>query len=96
VNEVDHDSILFSVDLETVLVTNKSKSLYLRSNPNYFFIFGDSDLLIHSNANTNPSNMATIGKSYELPKGCSEKLSESFLAGESRFYVREIEVFRCY
>lgn len=67
------------------------------------FVFGSQnsfgagcDIVITEKCNQNKNNFSDLGGTYSLPEGYKHGSVEarSFLAGEYKFRVREIEVFK--
>jgi hypothetical protein len=54
------------------------------------------DIVITEKCNQNRNNFSDLGGTYEAPKGmkAGSKEAREFLAGEYKFRVREIEVFK--
>ena len=63
--------------------------------PSYGPTFGDDDMLISSNSNTNKNSYSNFGHTYQLPAGYTYDTdsSRSLLTGSCHFTPCEIEVF---
>ena len=71
------------------MVTNPSKAIYKTSS--YGPAFGEWDIYIANNANSNTYSYTNFGKSYSVPSGVQDK--KTILAGTHSFTPDEVEVF---
>ena len=64
------------------------------ANSGYGPVFGDHDICIFNNSNTNNKNFSNLGHTFKHPNfayGSNE--AKSFLAGSCNFLTNEIEVY---
>jgi hypothetical protein len=90
----DKEPFLFSMDREVKIMPFRGYNEMLRATPGYICIFGKSDLLIQNSCNTNGSNYANLGGSFELPDDMSLEDGKKYMAAEVYFKVAEIEIFK--
>ena len=77
----------------------KPKCVAITCHSDWCSIFGDGDIRIASNANTNTNSFQGLGASYDLPESkldadkTNQIMLKSFLAGSYNFRIDEIEVY---
>ena len=71
------------------MVTNPSKAIYKTSS--YGPAFGEWDIYLANNANSNTYSYTDFGKSYSVPSGVQDR--KTILAGTYTFTPDEVEVF---
>ena len=91
----DKSAFIFSVSDERKFPVANSKKA-IQDIDSFGPTFGNFDILIYDNCNTNCQNRTDFGDSYCIPEGLgfeNDDVAKSYLAGSKEFKVVEIEVF---
>eukprot|EP00347_Sterkiella_histriomuscorum_P009305 403341714 len=89
-------AFVFSLSQRSIHKQYRNQDGAVRHYKDWMCAFGwNSDIRIHDNCDKNSNSYCYLGNTYELPNGYEYKSNEakSYLAGQFRFKVLEIEVY---
>eukprot|EP00347_Sterkiella_histriomuscorum_P011049 403373945 len=91
----DEDAFIFSLSKRSTHRQIQNSQYGVQHHKNFLFAFGGSDICIHDNCNKNMYSKSNLGHTYSPPSDFKYDSNEakSYLAGNERFQVLEIEVY---
>eukprot|EP00347_Sterkiella_histriomuscorum_P013144 403365845 len=93
----DKGAFLFSLTKRQLMFQQQNQSNTYQHHSGYLAAFGRGhDLCLFSNCDQNNSSYSSLGRSFQIPDGLRYKSQEanSYLAGQFKFKVLEIEVYQ--